>query len=234
MNEAADVHTETGVAVSPASASGGQGHSSEKTKELLIEAAIKLFAAKGYDGTTVKDISDAAGVNISLVSYHFQGKEGLYRTCLEQFGKDRLKMAERLLQPPSSREELRIRLDMFIDEVLGSHIDQPELSQIIHRECDLDLPLALDVFQSTFMKIYDCLLGFIKEAKAKNLIRKDIDLEVATGVMFGSIVSFSRMDRLRERMRSHSIKDPKFREKVRNHIVQIFLEGALAPEDSNA
>src|SRR5690606_26393251 len=87
------------------------------TKQLLLQAAKRLFAAKGFDGTTVKEISDEAGVNVSLVSYYFDSKEGLYRACLCEFGHSRLEAAQRMLLPANSLEECRIRLQMFIDEM---------------------------------------------------------------------------------------------------------------------
>ncbi len=82
----------------------------EKTKELLLSAAKSLFAKHGYHGTSVKELADHAGVNVSLVSYHFGGKEGLYRNCVDQFGRSRLSTAERFLIKPKSAEEFEIRL----------------------------------------------------------------------------------------------------------------------------
>src|SRR3954463_2442137 len=91
--------------------------SAEDTRERLIRAAAQLFAEKGFEGASVKELAQEAGVNVSLVSYHFGGKEGLFKACLEQFGKEGLGIAERVLTPPSSAEELEIRLKLFIEEV---------------------------------------------------------------------------------------------------------------------
>ena len=55
-------------------------------RDKLLAAATPLFAAKGFSGTNVREIAGAAGVNVSLISYHFGGKEGLYSAVLsEQF-----------------------------------------------------------------------------------------------------------------------------------------------------
>jgi AcrR family transcriptional regulator len=52
----------------------------------LINAATPLFARQGLSGVNVRTIARAAGVNVSLISYHFGGKEGLYAAVLrEQF-----------------------------------------------------------------------------------------------------------------------------------------------------
>ena len=48
------------------------------TKERIVEAAIGVFAARGFRDATVRDICAAAGVNVSMVNYHFDGKERLY------------------------------------------------------------------------------------------------------------------------------------------------------------
>ena len=56
----------------------------EDTRNRLLSAASRLFAEKGYDHATVRDICAAAGVNIALVNYHFKSKEGLYKACIER------------------------------------------------------------------------------------------------------------------------------------------------------
>jgi AcrR family transcriptional regulator len=54
----------------------------QDTRERLLEAAESLFAEQGYDAVSIRDISQAAAVNIAAVNYHFQGKERLYREVL--------------------------------------------------------------------------------------------------------------------------------------------------------
>ena len=56
----------------------------DKTRERIIRAATPLFAEKGLDGVTVREICRAAQVNGALVNYHFRSKEGLYRECVER------------------------------------------------------------------------------------------------------------------------------------------------------
>ncbi len=56
----------------------------EDTKARILDAAVGLFAEKGFDKTTVRAICRAAGVNVALVNYHFKSKEGLYETCIQR------------------------------------------------------------------------------------------------------------------------------------------------------
>ena len=56
--------------------------STNKRSEIVV-SAIELFARKGYDGTTIRDISGAAGVTDGAMYRHFSGKEELARLILE-------------------------------------------------------------------------------------------------------------------------------------------------------
>jgi AcrR family transcriptional regulator len=49
----------------------------DSSREKLIRSAEELFAARGFDGVSVRDIANEAGVNSALVGYYFRGKEGL-------------------------------------------------------------------------------------------------------------------------------------------------------------
>jgi AcrR family transcriptional regulator len=53
-------------------------HDAYETRERILEAAQELFAEKGYDATSVRDITSRAGCNVAAVNYHFGGKEKLY------------------------------------------------------------------------------------------------------------------------------------------------------------
>jgi AcrR family transcriptional regulator len=47
------------------------------TKELILDTAERLFAERGLDGTSVRDITGAARVNLGAITYHFATKEKL-------------------------------------------------------------------------------------------------------------------------------------------------------------
>ena len=57
----------------------------ERSRQLLLSAALDEFAAKGYAGARVQDIAERAGVNKQLIAYYFGGKEGLYRELHESW-----------------------------------------------------------------------------------------------------------------------------------------------------
>jgi AcrR family transcriptional regulator len=53
------------------------------TRERLLRAAIFAFGQRDYDGVSTREIVEAAGANISAISYHFGGKQGLYLAAVE-------------------------------------------------------------------------------------------------------------------------------------------------------
>lgn len=57
--------------------------SDENSKNKILKAATRLFAQKGFDGTSVREICREAGVNLCMISYYFGGKEELYQGIVE-------------------------------------------------------------------------------------------------------------------------------------------------------
>jgi AcrR family transcriptional regulator len=55
----------------------------DATRNLILEAARDVLAADGYSGTTTRAVAERAGVQLSLVHYHFGGKKGLLAAVLE-------------------------------------------------------------------------------------------------------------------------------------------------------
>jgi AcrR family transcriptional regulator len=52
-----------------------------QARERLLYAALRLFAASGFERTSVREIAQAAGANVSAVGYYFGDKAGLYRAA---------------------------------------------------------------------------------------------------------------------------------------------------------
>ena len=66
------------------------------TREEILKAAWDLFAEKGFEDVSVRDVTNAAGVNLASVSYHFGGKEGLIqetvKLCMNPINEYRIKL----------------------------------------------------------------------------------------------------------------------------------------------
>ena len=68
------------------------------TSERILVAAESLFAEKGIRGTSLKEITELAGVNISAVNYYFRSKDALveavYGRCFGRLNQDRLRLLD--------------------------------------------------------------------------------------------------------------------------------------------
>ena len=56
----------------------------QEAKTRLVDAAIELFASRGYSATSVDAIAEAAGVSVGLLYYHFADKHSLLRAIFER------------------------------------------------------------------------------------------------------------------------------------------------------
>ena len=55
-----------------------------ESKDRIVEAARHLFVNKGYNGTSVRDIAAASGVNVAMVNYYFRSKHELFISIFEE------------------------------------------------------------------------------------------------------------------------------------------------------
>lgn len=86
----------------------------DSTAAALLEAARDLFANRGYDGASIRAITDRAGANLGAVNYHFGSKEALYDRVIETFLaplRERVVEAAATDAPPLDRIEAILRTD---------------------------------------------------------------------------------------------------------------------------
>lgn len=62
-----------------------QGEKSERSRGVILEAALHLFSEQGYRGTSIREIADAAGLSTGNLYHHFPDKETLFRTLLDHY-----------------------------------------------------------------------------------------------------------------------------------------------------
>ena len=95
------------------------------TRNALLLAARGLFAEHGYDGTSVRAITQQAHANLGAVTYHFGSKEALYEAVAASLAdpfRERLTTAAAESGPPLARLEALVRT-MF--DYLSEHPDVP-------------------------------------------------------------------------------------------------------------
>src|ERR1700753_1588819 len=97
----------------------------------IINTAEKLFALNGFDGTSVRDIAQEAGINIAMISYYFGSKEKLMEAVFEHRTLNIRSKVETLLQ----NEELTAlqKVNILIDDYVDRIIQQQEFHKIMTR-----------------------------------------------------------------------------------------------------
>jgi AcrR family transcriptional regulator len=71
----------------------------EDTSRRILEAALALFAAEGFDSASTRAIAEQAGVNLPAIQYYFGSKEGLYNAAIAHIGEQ----AEQAIAPITAR-----------------------------------------------------------------------------------------------------------------------------------
>lgn len=108
----------------------GQGRRRADKREAIIEAATELFADKGFSGTSVQEIADAAGTHKTTVLYHFATKDALHEAVLDRaLGRISDVMREFL-----AGEFKRARVAYLLDQMLAFYAEHPSLARLLERE----------------------------------------------------------------------------------------------------
>ncbi|MBT8038070.1 MAG: TetR family transcriptional regulator [Verrucomicrobiae bacterium] len=81
-----------------------------ETRDQILDAAWNLFAERGFEDVSVRDVTNTAGVNLASVSYHFGGKEGLIQEtvkhCMNPINEYRIKLLNELVTMHGSVDEV--------------------------------------------------------------------------------------------------------------------------------
>lgn len=136
----------------PASAPASDG-----TPTAILDAAEDLFARQGYDGTSVREITRAAGVNVAAVHYHFGAKDALLRAVTDRvveplnaqrFGL--LDVLEAAGDPPALRAvmEAFVRPDITAIQRLG--LRGPRVARFLGRTYSDQTPWIREMAQDQF------------------------------------------------------------------------------------
>lgn len=106
-------------AARPAGRSGGRRtqERTEVTRAKLLDAAGRLFTEHGFEGVTIRDLENAAGVQRGLLAYHFKDKKSLWCAMADQtFGvlREQLNPRLELLEDLSARERIAYIIRFYV------------------------------------------------------------------------------------------------------------------------
>lgn len=92
----------------------------QRTRQRILQAAVEEFSAKGFAGARVAEIAKRADVNAQLITYYFDGKQGLYDALRESWAS-----SESTFATPDQPFSAVVRA--YLDAVL----DRPDLSRLL-------------------------------------------------------------------------------------------------------
>lgn len=191
----------------------------EDRREQIIDAAMRVFAQKGFASATNRDVAREAGITTGLIYYYFESKEALLKAVLEARSPVQVMTQitpEMLEQPPEVFLPLVIRrvLDIVESEQFVGLI-RVMLPEMLHGS-DM-APVALSFLQ----RVIGFLGNYLQTQIAKGNVRADINREMVYQVMTGSVIGFV--------LRRQIMRDPTVlhytHQEIAQAIVGTILEG---------
>lgn len=171
------------------------------SRKKIINSAILLFADKGYDSTSTREICRHAGVNLSLIPYYFDNKEGLYISIIESiinyglaFLKEELMLAERVqsMKKDERIELYRNILQKYADFLYSEKVPSSFVILMIKEQA-----VAHSKFSQIYSQKINILYSALRKILALILDKKESDKMIIFEVssIIGQILSFKIMDR---------------------------------------
>ena len=139
----------------------------------ILTHATRLFADRGYDGTSVQEIADAVGIRKPSLLYHFKSKDELRENVIsEMLAHWNAVLPSLLLR--ATREE---RFDATMEALSEFFIEDPDRARLILRET-LDRPEHMRALLKEFVRPWIKLLGEqLERAKSQGMVQADVDPE---------------------------------------------------------
>ncbi len=198
---------------------------SDKQKQIILTAE-RLFSEKGYEGTSVRDIADEAGVNIAMISYYFGSKEKLMEALFEQRTTNIKLKVESLLQDDQRTplQKVEALADNFINRIIDKHgFFKIMLCEQLANKNTVIISLINDLKKRNteeFGKL-------IKDGQQKGAFKKDIDVLLLMNTLIGSVTqTMITLNYYREYHQLTDVSDNRFydivRQKLSVHIKFLF------------
>lgn len=200
-------------------------------RESLLTTARKLFARVGVDRTTTRDIAQESDVNISMISYHFGGKDGLYKSVIEEFAKKNSDISMSIManfdKRPMTVDTFKDDMKSLIRLLVKVRTASPDVLKLLSREKNDGLKMSGEIHDQLFYPVIDKFCKFIAAAQKNKIVDSELIPEIffcliMEGVM-GSFI-FSECETMFARKCAPIIKDT---EKFENQIFKTYIQGII-------
>ncbi|SEA43091.1 transcriptional regulator, TetR family [Flavobacterium gillisiae] len=159
----------------------------EKQIQILLVAET-LFAEKGFDGTSIRNIAKEAKINIAMVSYYFGSKERLLESLIFYRTKDlKIQIENLLVEDLEPIAKINKLIALYINRINSNK----GIFRILHFEMatqkkELNIKSFYDLRKSNLKS----LEAIITEGQDKGVFRKDISIPLITPTILGTFFHF--------------------------------------------
>lgn len=122
----------------------------KSSKDSVVAAAILLFNSKGYSGTSIRDIADAAKVNTATIAYYFGNKEGLLEYCFTYFFEQYINKMEAAFA--TIEKGAAICLKRVVADLLHYQWENIQLASFVYREMSIDSQMVREIMATYSLK----------------------------------------------------------------------------------
>ncbi len=199
----------------------------ERSREAILHAAEQLFAEKGFEGTSLQEIGERAGVSRGTPGYFFGAKEQLYQAVLE-----RVLQAERdaTMAAVVALPDMNGRPGALIEAAVSSHIDflvaRPAFLRLMEREA-LRGGTGLAQTQS-YLAVMQTGMELIETAQAGGGMPGVDAKQLLLSIIALCWLPFTHADTLVHAL-GVDATDPVFIEQRKRHIIGLVLRGVPGP-----
>lgn len=140
-------------------------------RDRLLNVALKLFAQKGFESTSVREIASAAEVTKPTIYYYFKNKEGLYLELLDHVCGT---IENTVMLSLASQGTARSRIESFILGILNSIIENNDNNQLLYV---LFLDSRRDILSRSHERIRNLITGILNEFVIEGISRKEFKVD---------------------------------------------------------
>jgi AcrR family transcriptional regulator len=181
----------------------------------LLATARDLFSAKGFEETSVREITAAAGANLGAITYHFGSKEALYLASIESVADPLVDAVAAASMRSGSAVD---RLEAVVRAVLGHLSSNSGAPRILLRELAGDRPIPAPM-ASAMRRNLGVLMQVITDGQREGTIRSGDPVLLALSVVAQPFF-ISVAGRLIREAFDVDRDDPAIRDRVVEHVVE--------------
>jgi len=186
----------------------------------LIAATTALFAEKGFNGVGVRELASAAGVNLSMISYYFGGKEGLYAAVLnEQFVTLR-----RVAELKDMDADPMKKFELYVRATVARYRKNPYLLRFYTSELTNPTPCFETIVKPAIRGVLQILIDTFSEGLSHEQFRAGLNPTDTVLALAGMINFYFLLEPATADMVDRA---PERDEELIQHIMDIFARGIL-------